>query len=188
VFAHHRTEVTDTQILQILALTQDTKPSEIIPNELYIGGFKSVTSLASDTTDPSKTVINCAGKSLNQFFPNTLKPFDKLRDGNRLIDLEWEDSPTFAINLEELLTTLNKARQLVQSGNSLLINCAQGKSRSGTFAAAYIMLKYNMGADDAIEFVREKRPFVNPNVGFREFLRENEERLKTASIERKSFD
>ena len=57
-----------------------------------------------------------------------------------------------------------------ETGNGL-IHCREGRSRSATILIAYIMKYYNKTYDDAIEYVRTKRPVVKPNPGFERQLR-----------------
>ena len=72
------------------------------------------------------------------------------------------------------------ARERVQTGKPVLVNCAQGKSRSGTFAVcAYLMATRDLGAAAALRMVQERRPFVQPNPGFMAFLRRNEAALRS---------
>lgn len=47
-----------------------------------------------------------------------------------------------------------------------------GISRSATVVCAYLVAEQGMKASAAIDFVREKRPIICPNVGFRRQLNE----------------
>ncbi len=58
-----------------------------------------------------------------------------------------------------------------------------GASRSVTIAAAYL-IKYNdMGAEEALAFMKRKRSCVNPNKGYRDQLKTFEEEIKAAKEE-----
>ncbi|KAG6850795.1 hypothetical protein H0H93_008833 [Arthromyces matolae] len=54
--------------------------------------------------------------------------------------------------------------------NKVLVHCAQGISRSATVVIAYLIASSGMGMDEALDFTREKRSIVCPNIGFRKQL------------------
>lgn len=204
VFDHHPSEVNGGDLARILEAFADSSPSEILENELYVGAFKSAIALqkrtkASEDGDPTTgddtLVINTAGKKLNKFLPMTQVPFDKLRSAGRLLDVEWEDRDDFAIDKKELLAILKKMNQHVsatatcpssndQSNTAttgkkkLLVNCAQGKSRSGTLAVAYVMARKNLALEDALKIVKGKRATVGPNPGFMRQLQDMEAEIR----------
>lgn len=71
----------------------------------------------------------------------------------------------------------------ISSGKTVLLHCVCGISRSPTFAIAYVMKYADSGRDArgsydrACEFVRARRPCIDPNPGFRAQLVEYEEML-----------
>ena len=157
------------------ALTRRSRPtsadataSPILDGELLVGGFKSA--IAHGRSGAS--VLNCAGQRLHAFLPKTRAPFDALRADGRCYDLEWEDSTEFSIDVDDLIRALTWARAQIRSGQPVVINCAQGVSRSGTAATAYLMACYDLDAATALGRVRLKRPLVQPNPHFMRFLEE----------------
>jgi len=56
--------------------------------------------------------------------------------------------------------------------NKILVHCVMGISRSATVVCAYLIAEKGMNAPTAINFVREKRPIICPNVGFQRQLGE----------------
>jgi len=67
----------------------------------------------------------------------------------------------------------------ISRGESVLVHCAAGVSRSVTLVINYIIRKYFIGqsndspdfiVDWVINFIRGVRPYVNPNSGFRNQL------------------
>ena len=50
--------------------------------------------------------------------------------------------------------------------NVVLVHCAMGRSRSATCVIMYIMKRFGVAFEDAIEFVKSRREEVDPNEGF----------------------
>eukprot|EP00310_Coccolithus_braarudii_P023078 CAMPEP_0183353832 /NCGR_PEP_ID=MMETSP0164_2-20130417/35274_1 /TAXON_ID=221442 /ORGANISM="Coccolithus pelagicus ssp braarudi, Strain PLY182g" /LENGTH=215 /DNA_ID=CAMNT_0025526591 /DNA_START=139 /DNA_END=786 /DNA_ORIENTATION=+ len=169
VFEHSRCEVLDEDVLRILEATADAAPSVVFTGELLVGGYKSVLKC-----DEKVSVVNCAGKKLHDFLPTTRPIFDRLRAVGRLLDLEWVDSDSFVLPQEELLAALAWTRQQVADGHPVLFNCAQGKSRSGAAATAYLMHTRNLPYEEALSLVKAARSMVEPNPGFERQMRSME--------------
>ncbi|KIY46845.1 phosphatases II, partial [Fistulina hepatica ATCC 64428] len=49
---------------------------------------------------------------------------------------------------------------------NVLVHCQEGRSRSVTVVAAYLMKTFNMLPDAALELIQSKRSVANPNFGF----------------------
>ncbi|KAJ2308121.1 tyrosine protein phosphatase yvh1 [Coemansia sp. RSA 2706] len=58
----------------------------------------------------------------------------------------------------------------LKEGGRVLVHCMAGQSRSVAAAAAYLMQKERLTAEQALAAIKEKRPQVHPNEGFREQL------------------
>jgi len=56
--------------------------------------------------------------------------------------------------------------QEINQGNSVLVHCAAGISRSSSFVCAYLMWSERITFNKALEEVRKARPWVSPNYGF----------------------
>jgi hypothetical protein len=57
-----------------------------------------------------------------------------------------------------------------RAGVPVYIHCMAGVSRAAMVTTAYLMFKYGWDRDEAIEFLKTKRPQVNPNPAFMELL------------------
>jgi protein-tyrosine phosphatase len=83
------------------------------------------------------------------------------------INLNWYDTPIQDINQNGILFHIIKLMDsYLKSGKQVLVNCFAGVSRSTTIVIAYLMYKNKWNVKEAIDFVRTKRYFINPNHGF----------------------
>jgi dual specificity MAP kinase phosphatase len=67
-------------------------------------------------------------------------------------------------------------------GQSVLIHCAAGISRSSTLVIAYLMWKHSWTRKEAVEYVVERRRIVDPNDGFMDQLGTFEREIHLSSI------
>lgn len=79
----------------------------------------------------------------------------------------WVDAPD-----QDILSGLGAAIAFIhlqrQAGNNVLVNCAQGKSRSSSLVIAYLLVHHSSGltVESALSYVRSKRSIAEPNPGF----------------------
>ena len=52
----------------------------------------------------------------------------------------------------------------------VFVHCFAGVSRSATIVASYLIQEHGMTLAEAMSYIKTKRPFVNPNSGFRKQL------------------
>jgi hypothetical protein len=57
-----------------------------------------------------------------------------------------------------------------RNNTNILIHCNMGISRSSTILLRYLQIAHHMNYHSAIEFIKEKRPFVKPNSLFKRIL------------------
>lgn len=160
-------------------LTQ-IEEDNIIDN-LYIGDYRSSVNYPN-----YKLIINCD-------YPHN----NVLKDTKRMdiieVSTESHINETnneklfyiFGIGIEDsleqnLLDIFDEVIELMKrfSDTKILIHCRAGISRSATFSIAYLMRYYNMSLQTAYEYVKAKRPKINPNENFIEQLRQYEAKLK----------
>lgn len=83
------------------------------------------------------------------------------------IHLNWYDSPVQNINENGIFFHILKLMDsYINEGKQVLVNCYAGVSRSATIVIGYLMYKNKMNVQEALSFVRQKRPIINPNYGF----------------------
>lgn len=72
-----------------------------------------------------------------------------------------------------------------EGGGGVFVHCAMGKSRSATLVVAYLMWKYGVDSETALEQLCEGRPVCDPNPGFKEQLQVWGEMCNAGSEEEK---
>ena len=79
-------------------------------------------------------------------------------------DVESEDIRRY------LRTTTEFIDGALKDGGKVLIHCIQGRSRSATIVAAWMMSRSGYSVEETINLLKEKRSCVDPNPAFREQL------------------
>ncbi|ETV94298.1 hypothetical protein, variant [Aphanomyces invadans] len=51
-------------------------------------------------------------------------------------------------------------------GQTCLVHCSHGMSRSATFILVYLIERHGMSVLEALQYTRTLRPVISPNVGF----------------------
>ena len=77
---------------------------------------------------------------------------------------DGEDIFTYE-ELEQTYDFINK------SNNNVLIHCVFGRSRSATIVLYYLIKKYNLSCNDALELLKKKRYYINPSLKFLDNLK-----------------
>ncbi|SMR56736.1 unnamed protein product [Zymoseptoria tritici ST99CH_1E4] len=140
------------------------------PGKLYIGGLRAFETspdpIAAAKITHILTVLD---------FPVTDSP-SSLSGYTRLI-IDAEDNER-----QDLLSSFPKTcafiDQALKEGGNVFVHCALGVSRSASVATAYLMWKFGVGREEALEWVREGRGVGRPNEGFWEQLGRWEEEVK----------
>lgn len=68
--------------------------------------------------------------------------------------------------LEHVVPTADFIDQALSRGESVLVHCQAGVSRSTTLVAAYLMLKKGLNVEQALDKIRAVRPQVEPSEAF----------------------
>ena len=91
-------------------------------------------------------------------------------ENNKIIyNIGLIDDPTLKDNTLYLLTSI--IPKIINNENKkILFHCFAGVSRSSTFAIAYLMVKYKLNVNEALNMVKSKRQMIQPNYGFIEAL------------------
>ena len=172
---HKESVVTEEDVRDYIGVIASKSPCNKVIDGLYLG---SVTALQpSNINEKNITRVVQTAKGLESFYPKvgvnvrTMEAAGKIE----VLRLDWDD-----VSNQTLINQLPSAVRFIYnskaSGHTVLVNCAQGKSRSSSLVIAFLMSVYpnEMGADfeTALKFVRSKRFIAEPNVGFASQLKE----------------
>jgi protein-tyrosine phosphatase len=115
-------------------------------------------------------VINTAG-GLEEMFPKFRPSPIYNRMGISTLHFEWEDSANTTFTASEIDQAIDCIKTTLESGKSVLVHCAQGRSRSGSVVVAYTSRSEGLTIDDALTRVQGKRAMAQPNDHFMALLR-----------------
>ena len=181
IFAHKESAVPDDMLIRH-ALEYSNKgrktPSRILPppQALYHGGFASVLNRRF-LKEAGVTGIVQTAKGLEMFGPRWINGVAMAREklGVEFLELNWVDDPTQRLEPEVLAGAVEFIRRHHRHGGAVLVNCAQGKSRSTSMVVAFLLAEglVNGGNDveHAIAQVQQQRLMAQPNPGFVEQLK-----------------
>jgi len=138
-------------------------PSKIL-DRLYLGSYESAKN--RQALDERKiSHILTVGSSLSPAFENAF-----VYKIVKIADIESENLG------EHFLDMMNFIEEGMKSGG-VLVHCAAGVSRSGATVVGFIMKTKKITYQEALEFVRKRRPVVCPNDGFVVQLQEFEKQV-----------
>ncbi len=96
-------------------------------------------------------------------------------------NIDWyrfviDDEPSERISkyFYEVNVIIGKA---LSENKNIIVHCAAGMSRSPTLVIAYLMIANHWRYEEAFAYVKRKRPFVEPNIGFIRQLKELEDKI-----------
>jgi hypothetical protein len=144
-----------TAHLAVDRLTREGPNYSLIEEGLYLGGYVAepprgtgaVLNLC-ETEDPYRTEVH---------------RWEPIRDGEPAPSLDW---------LREQVEYVDAHRR---AGRTVFVHCRNGVSHGGMVVVAYEMFKNGWTRDEALAFVRSRRPAVRPNPAFMELLAEWEQ-------------
>jgi hypothetical protein len=85
-----------------------------------------------------------------------------------------------APSLEWLRAKVDWIAEQRRAGRKTFVHCLNGVSRSGLVVTAFLMAEHSWTRDEALAFVRSKRPIARPNPAFMSLLAEWEVTLQPA--------
>jgi hypothetical protein len=129
-----------------------------IEDGLYMGGRVPKPPLGTSV------VLNLCQKK--DSYQAEIHRWEPIEDADPAPSIEW---------LRRMVHFVDTQRR---AGRTTYVHCAAGVSRAGLVIVAYLMHKNHWTRDQALEFVRSKRPVARPNPAFMQLLSEWEEVLR----------
>ena len=130
-----------------------SKPNLIL-DHLYQGSWSCSHSLELLQDLNIKNIL-CVGVSLETKFPDNFN--------YKHIKIEDEESQSLIQYFPEAYEFIESS---ITNNENILIHCYAGISRSSCFVLCYLIKKLKINYENAIKFLKEKRPQVNPNLNF----------------------
>ncbi len=132
--------------------------NEILPG-LWLGNRKAALDEKWIAEKKIKTVFNCTKDIpfLHQIQRKYRVPVDDNLQAEEIRNLElWSYEVVYKLSLE------------YKTGEPILVHCAAGMQRSAACIALFLIATRNMNVEQAVEFIRERRPIAfRPWVNFR---------------------
>ena len=163
--------------LSNLLTNKEQLPSDSIDkitDKIFLGDITG----ASDFDYFSKEKINNVLSIINNLHPDFS---DDKNINHKCIDIDDEDNANIIQYFKECIEFIEKA-------DKIFIHCMCGVSRSSTIVIAYLMWKTHCNYYDAYFFVKNRRPFIDPNDGFVKQLKMFEELLKSNDFDLNKID
>ena len=155
------------RILAALKMKEtDGTPTEVLPN-LYIGSIGAAVNNERLQELGITNVLSLCGdigfKKVEKISYKYFNVSDKPKNMHELFSILND----CILYIDEVLSERRCERNHEgRCTNRILVHCMMGKSRSATVIIAYLMTKHSMKWREALEFLRGKRPIIEPNIGF----------------------
>eukprot|EP01122_Echinamoeba_exundans_P016727 TRINITY_DN8574_c0_g1_i1.p1 TRINITY_DN8574_c0_g1~~TRINITY_DN8574_c0_g1_i1.p1 ORF type:complete len:216 (-),score=16.47 TRINITY_DN8574_c0_g1_i1:34-660(-) len=130
------------------------EPIEIV-SHLFLGSWRSSRMLDRLLDLKVGLIVNCAAELENNY-----------PDAFEYVHLELRDVPTATMSTMYQYLASKEMSKYISSGQSVLVHCQAGVSRSVAIILCYLMEHQKMRLKDALALVQEKRPNACPNHGF----------------------
>lgn len=123
--------------------------SEIIPGKLYLSSLEGAQNLVQLSALNITHVLNLSGRS------------SKKHKGIDYLSIRVDDGS------ESLHKHFDLAIDFINQGQTVLVHCLQGVSRSASVVIAYLMQEQGAKYADAKALVKRARPQINPHFNFK---------------------
>jgi len=130
-------------------------PNQIIPN-LWLGGYENAKDRETLKNKIKITHVLNVAKELANYHPKDFKYFK--------IELMDREAQEMISSFDKAFVFMDEA--LSTKGGKLFVHCQEGKSRSVTFIAAWLMNRKKYSLSNALATITSKRRIAQPNKGF----------------------
>jgi hypothetical protein len=127
-------------------LTRELPDYSLVEKGLWIGG-----KVASPPPGTQSVLNLCESDDAYRVL---LQKWEPIRDAEPPPDLNWVRTHVEFIQSERA------------AGRTVFVHCRNGVSRSALVVVAYLMEERDCSRDEALDFLRQRRPLVRPNPAF----------------------
>jgi protein-tyrosine phosphatase len=151
----------------------------LIKNGIFIGNAHSVignyATKESDLLDVYniKVVISALTEEEYEDYMIAKEDFPDI-DWYRLV-IDDDESERISEYFFKVHSIINQA---ITDNKNVIVHCAAGMSRSASLVIAYLMIENRWSFEETYNFVKNKRPIIEPNIGFVKQLKGLEYKLK----------
>jgi protein-tyrosine phosphatase len=117
---------------------------------------------AVNTNTIKQNKIDCIVKMYGNSDSNGIY---KYHPGITYLEIDAYDVPNYRIS-QHFVECFKFINDNIKNKKNVLVHCHAGISRSSTIVIMYLMVKYKITMQKAYEYVKSKRPIVQPNRGF----------------------
>jgi atypical dual specificity phosphatase len=128
----------------------------IIVNNLYLGNINKSTDIEFLEKNNIQAIINCTeNEPFSNYFDDKLKLRLSINDSK-----DDQNIDNFKSLIPESIKFINNC---INNDKRVYIHCYWGLMRSATVVACYLIKKYNLSPDEAIQLIKEQRPRALPS-------------------------
>jgi len=143
--------------------------SEMLPGKLYLGNKDNAESRTELKRMGITDIINVTTEEAQNF----LKEYSYTN---------YEIDDMGDVKIGEYFNLINrKIEELIENKKVVLVHCLHGRSRSATIVIAFVMYYMKMSKDDAYNYVKKRRQFIEPRPEFHKELLQYEKELHSKS-------
>ena len=122
----------------------------IVPN-LYLGNILGANNTEFLINNNIQSIVNCTkNEPFNEYFDNKYK--------HRLAIDDSRDDENISIFKREIIHAINFIDKSIEEDKAVYVHCYWGLMRSATVVAGYLIKKYNLTTEEAINIIKEQRP------------------------------
>lgn len=141
--------------------------AEIIDNKLFLGNSHCITQKGILNILQVNTVISILAEDEYERYGVTREAIGTERIWHRII-LEDDESAEISNHFHEVHDII---QQSIRDGKNVIVHCGAAVSRSPTLIISYLMLENGWDYKRAYRYVKDRRPYIQPNKGFEEQLK-----------------
>merc|ERR1712142_464698 len=161
-----------SQISAALEVSVDRVPSlvwERGAGKLFLGGYKAAVNIAFIKKNNISFVVDTAKGLEAVLGPKYKNMVAKRNDECSDVVVHFlplNDDLSQELSIEDLKDVTQLVLAELDAGYSVLVHCAQGKSRSSTLVVAIMCWAMQLSVESSLAMVKEKRSMAEPNNNF----------------------